>query len=71
MVNPECKCRRVGPPRTNLGVRGFGKLTISIAECEGLVLLTLAKIENWPSELKGVSDGCDRDIVGDVLEPCY
>jgi hypothetical protein len=45
MVSPEYKCRRVGPPPTNLGVRGFGKLTISMAECEGLALVILAKIE--------------------------
>jgi hypothetical protein len=44
-VSPECKCRRVGPPPTNLGVRGFGDLTISMAECEGLALVTLAKME--------------------------
>jgi hypothetical protein len=43
-VNPECKCRKVGPPSTNLGVRGFGELTISMAECEGLALATLAKM---------------------------
>jgi hypothetical protein len=35
-VNLECKCRRVGPPLTNLGVRGFGELTLSMAECERL-----------------------------------
>jgi hypothetical protein len=39
----ECKCRRVGPPPTNLGVRGFGELTLSMAECEELALVTLAK----------------------------
>jgi hypothetical protein len=42
-VSPECKCRRVGPPPTNLGVRGFGELTLGMAECEGLALVTLAK----------------------------
>jgi hypothetical protein len=36
----------VGPPPTNLGVRGFGELTLSMAECEGLALITLAKMEN-------------------------
>jgi hypothetical protein len=41
----KCKCRRVGPPPTNLGVRGFGELTISMAEWEGLALVTLAKTE--------------------------
>jgi hypothetical protein len=45
LVSPECKCRRVGPPPTNLGVRDFGELTISMAECEGLTLVTLAKTE--------------------------
>jgi hypothetical protein len=44
-VSPECKCRRFGPPPTNLRVRGFGELTIGMAECEGLALVTLAKIE--------------------------
>jgi hypothetical protein len=44
-VSPECKCRRVGPPPTNIGVRGFGELTISMAECKGLALVTLAKIK--------------------------
>jgi hypothetical protein len=44
-LSPECKCRRVGPLPTNLGVHGFGELTISMAECEGLTLVTLAKIE--------------------------
>jgi hypothetical protein len=48
-VNLECKCGRVGSPPTNLGVRGFGELTISMAECEGLALVTLAKMEKWPS----------------------
>ena len=37
--------QRVGPPPINLGVRGFGELTISMAACEGLALVTLAKIE--------------------------
>jgi hypothetical protein len=41
-VSPESKCRRVGPPPTNLGVRGFGELTLSMAECKGLALVTLA-----------------------------
>jgi hypothetical protein len=41
----ECKCRRVGPPPTNLGVRGFGELTLSMADCEGFALVTLAKME--------------------------
>jgi hypothetical protein len=44
-VSPECKCRRVGPPPTNLGVRGFEGLTLSMAECEGLALVILAKTE--------------------------
>jgi hypothetical protein len=44
-VSPESKCRRVGPPPTNLGVRGFGELTLSMVECEGLALVTLAKTE--------------------------
>jgi hypothetical protein len=44
-VSPESKCRRVGPPPTNLGVRGFGELILSMAECEGLALVTLAKME--------------------------
>jgi hypothetical protein len=35
-VGPECKCKRVGPYPTNLGVRGFEELTISMAECKGL-----------------------------------
>ena len=34
-----------GPLPTNLGFRGFGELTLSMAECEGLVLVTLAKTE--------------------------
>jgi hypothetical protein len=42
-VSPECKCRRVGPLPTNLGVRGFGELTLSMAECDGLALVTFAK----------------------------
>ena len=44
-VSPECKCRRVGPPPIYLGVRSFGELTISMAECKGLVLITLAKVD--------------------------
>ena len=44
-VSPKCKCRRVGPPPINLGVHDFGELTISMAACEGLALVTLAKIE--------------------------
>jgi hypothetical protein len=32
-------------PLTNLGVRGFGELTISMAECEKLALVILAKTE--------------------------
>jgi hypothetical protein len=44
-VSPECKCRRLGPPPTNLKVRGFGGLTISMAECEELALVTLAKMK--------------------------
>jgi hypothetical protein len=32
-------------PPTNLGVRGFGELTISMAECEGLALITFGKME--------------------------
>jgi hypothetical protein len=44
-VSPECKWRRVGPPPINLGVRSFGELTISMAKCEGLALVTLAKME--------------------------
>ena len=31
-----------------------------MAECEGLALVTLAKIEKWPSELREVSEGCDK-----------
>ncbi len=37
----------------------FGKLTISMAECEGLVFVTFAKFEKRPSELRGDSEGCD------------
>ena len=37
--------RRVGPPPTNLGVRGFGELTLGMAECEGLALVTLGMAE--------------------------
>jgi hypothetical protein len=44
-VSPECKCRRVGPPPTNIGVCGFGELTLGMVECEGLALVTLAKME--------------------------
>jgi hypothetical protein len=44
-VSPECKCRRVGPPPTNIRVRGFGELTLSMAECEGLAFVTFAKTE--------------------------
>jgi hypothetical protein len=51
--------RRVGPLCTNLGVRGFGELTISMAECEGLALVTLAKIKKWPSEVRGAGEDCD------------
>jgi hypothetical protein len=45
-VSPEYKSRRVGPPPTNLGVRGFGELTMSMAECKSLALVTLVKTEN-------------------------
>ena len=48
-VSPECKCRRVDPPPTNLGVRGFGEPTLGMAECKGLALVTFAKTENGPS----------------------
>jgi hypothetical protein len=51
-VNPEYKCRRIGPP-TNLGVRGFGELTISMAEYEWLVLVTLAKTEKMTKLIEG------------------
>jgi hypothetical protein len=44
-VSLDCKFGKVGPPSTKLGVRGFGELSISMAECEGLALVTLAKIE--------------------------
>jgi hypothetical protein len=36
---------RVGPPPTNLKVRGFGELTISMAKCKALALVTLAKMK--------------------------
>jgi hypothetical protein len=57
-ISPKCKCRRVGPPPMSLGVRGMG-ITVSMAECEGLALVTLDRIEKWPSKLKWVSEGCD------------
>jgi hypothetical protein len=63
-VSPECKCRRVGPPPINIGVRGFGELTLSMAECEGLALVTLDKMEKWPSQLRGASEGCDTHSGG-------
>jgi hypothetical protein len=44
-VSSEWKCRKVGPLPTNLRVCGFGDFTISMAECEGLAIVTLAKIE--------------------------
>ena len=44
-VSSEHKCRRVGSPRMSSGVRSFGDLTISMAEYEGLALVTHAKIE--------------------------
>ena len=44
-VNPECKCKRVGPPPTILGVCCFGELIFSMAEYEGLALVTLTKME--------------------------
>jgi hypothetical protein len=52
-VSPECKCRRVSPPPTNLGVRGFWELTLSMAECEGLALVTLAKTGEMTELIKG------------------
>ena len=65
-VSLECKCKRVGPLPTNLGVRGFGELTISMAEYKGLGLVTLAKMEKWPSQKKGASKGCD---ISEQLRP--
>ena len=41
----ECKWRKVGSPPMNLRVRGFRELTISMAECEGLALVTLTKMK--------------------------
>ena len=38
--------RRVGSPPMNYKVRGEEELTISMAECEGLVLVTFARNEN-------------------------
>ena len=43
-VSPECKCRRVGSSYELRGPR-YRELTISMAECEGLVLAILARIE--------------------------
>jgi hypothetical protein len=41
---PECKCRRVGSSYKLKGLR-YAKLTISMAKCKGLALVTLARIE--------------------------
>ena len=49
----------VGPHPINLRVRGFRELTISMAECEGLALVTLARIKNWVEIVEGPSKGCD------------
>jgi hypothetical protein len=71
-VNPECKCRRVGPLPINIGVRGYGKLTISMAECEGLALVTLAKMENDQvnkGELARVATLLDLDVSHSKI--CY
>ena len=43
----------VGPPPLNLGVRDFGELTISMAECEVSVLVTLAKIDKMTKLIEG------------------
>ena len=36
----------------------YGELTISMAECKVLVLVTLAGIEKWPRLIKGATKGC-------------
>ena len=38
----------------------YEELTISMAKCEWLALVTLARIEKWPSQLWGINKGCDR-----------
>jgi hypothetical protein len=72
-MSPEYKCRRVGPPPINLGVRGFGELTIGMAECKGLALVTLAKMKKWPNQLRGASEGCDKmtSFVGTLHKGSY
>jgi hypothetical protein len=37
----------------------YAKLTISMAKCKGLALVTLARIEKWQREFKGASESCD------------
>jgi hypothetical protein len=59
VVSPDFKCRRVGPPPTNLGVPSVGKLTISMAKCQGLALVILAKMEKWPTQLRGANASYD------------
>ena len=46
----------------------YGELTFSIAICEGLMLVTLARIEKSPNELSGVSEGCDKHELHPALE---
>jgi hypothetical protein len=54
VVNLECKGRMVGSFPTNLGVRSFGELTISMVECKGLALVTLAKMEKMTELINGI-----------------
>ena len=67
MVIPECKCRRVGPPSYELRGPRYGELTISMAKCEGLALVTLARIEKVTNLIKG----CDKDtqhLINEIVQ---
>ena len=46
-------------PTYKLRGQWYGELTISMVECEGLVLVTLAIIKKWSRELRGGNKGCD------------
>jgi hypothetical protein len=53
-VNPECKYRSVGPPPLSLRGPRYEELTISMVECEGLALITLARIEKMTKVIEGL-----------------
>jgi hypothetical protein len=39
-----------------------------MVECEGLVLVTLSKMEKKPKQFRGASEGCDSHEEEDIAE---